>query len=102
RAIVTRELNSFPTRRSSDLTIDEFWIPIQDTYQQKKLKSVTRGSADLSKIKSGEKTENKKDDNASGTENLIARLKDILKDEVREDRKSTRLNSSHVKISYAV
>lgn len=77
-------------------TIDEFWIPIQDTYQQKKLKSVTRGSADLSKIKSGEKTEDKKDDNASGTENLIARLKDILKDEVRDVTLSERLVDSPV------
>ena len=86
--------------------IDEFWLPIQDSYQQKKLKSITRGSAELSKVKS-----DKKDDDADKadkktaaekeaardeTEKLVTALKDILKDEVKDVALSERLVDSPV------
>src|SRR5690554_6938015 len=36
------------------------------------------------------------------TESVVAKEKQVVKNEKRQDRKSTRLNSSHVRISYAV
>src|SRR5690554_1333409 len=36
------------------------------------------------------------------TEPVLAKEKQVVKNEKRQDRKSTRLNSSHVRISYAV
>ncbi|MBI1215857.1 MAG: molecular chaperone HtpG [Alphaproteobacteria bacterium] len=85
-------------------TIDEFWLPMQDSYKQKKLKSITRGSAELSKVKSGKdetteeekKTPEEKQAAQDATEKLIAALKDILKDEVKDVAVSERLVDSPV------
>src|SRR5699024_12028962 len=85
----TRTLHSFPTRRSSDLTEmmagldmkNTPWITILEENLEKPL---------------NEKT---------GDEKMIAALKRHLnrQSELKAgDRKSTRLNSSHVSISYAV
>jgi molecular chaperone HtpG len=77
-------------------TIDEFWIPMQNDFQGKKLKSVTRGSADLSNVKSDKKDVPKKDENSDLTDKLIARLKDILIGEVKDVCLSERLVDSPV------
>lgn len=69
-------------------TIDEFWIPMQADYKQKKFKSITKGAADLSKDKPAEAT--------GDTQKLIDRLKDILKDEVKDVALSERLVDSPV------
>lgn len=79
-------------------TIDEFWVPIQSDYKQKKLKSVTRGSADLSKVKSDKKPDDKPVDNnaVDQTQKLIIRLKEILGGEVKDVTISERLVDSPV------
>ena len=78
-------------------TIDEFWIPMQDSYQQKKFKSVTRGSAELSKIKSKEKPQaDKEADAGDGSAKLILRLKEVLSGEVKDVTLSERLVDSPV------
>ncbi|HYD17899.1 MAG TPA: molecular chaperone HtpG, partial [Patescibacteria group bacterium] len=77
-------------------TIDEFWLPIQAEYKQKKFKSITRGKSDLSKIK-GKEDDKPKDEAAKGeTEKLVARLKDVLKGEVKDVMVSDRLVDSPV------
>lgn len=73
-------------------TIDEFWLPMQADFDGKKFKSITRGSAELSKIKGEEKTP----DPIAGTDALLARLKEILSGEVKDVRLSERLVDSPV------
>ncbi len=80
-------------------TIDEFWIPIQMNYQQKNFKSVTRGDAELSKIKSAnvqEDTPEQKQQSIDATEKLITRMKEILIAEVKDVTLSERLVDSPV------
>jgi molecular chaperone HtpG len=79
-------------------TIDEFWLPIQADYKQKKFKSITRGSADLSKIKSKDKEETPKKDGAAkkGMESLVGRLREILAGEIKDVMLSERLVGSPV------
>lgn len=73
-------------------TIDEFWIPMQDSYKEKKLKSVTRGSADISKFEDKEKSENKDSD----VFDLVVMLKEVLQGEVKDVTISERLVDSPV------
>ena len=73
-------------------TIDEFWIPMQQDYKGKKLKSVTRGKTDL---KPDVKQEEKPDDKAA-TDRLITRLKEVLDGEVSDVTLSERLVDSPV------
>lgn len=72
--------------------IDEFWLPMQDSYKEKKLKSVTRGAADLGKFEDIEKTD-KKDSDVS---DLVLQLKDILSGEIKDVTISERLVDSPV------
>src|SRR5690606_40384662 len=75
-------LHSFPTRRSSDLTgINQL------------LKVSSEVGARTNRVESAE---NRMFDNTLQLKSMLSSITDI------EDRKSTRLNSSHVKISYAV
>src|SRR5207302_8381359 len=94
RSGVLHSLHSFPTRRSSDLArfsaIERY--SANTTCKVRRLsRPLVSGSEPLS-------TERIKDaigpTNASGIHMLSRRAE--------KDRKSTRLNSSHVKISYAV
>lgn len=78
--------------------IDEFWLPMQNDFKQKKFKSVTRGDAELSKIKKldgDDKAEDKAEDK-NATENLLARMKEILSLEVKDVQLSERLVDSPV------
>jgi molecular chaperone HtpG len=78
-------------------TIDEFWIPMQNDYKQKKFKSITRGSADLSKIKSDKQEAPPKDEKAkTGIADFLSQMKEILKDEVKDVTLSERLVGSPV------
>jgi len=78
--------------------IDEFWLPMQNDYKQKKFKSITRGDAELSKIKplDGKETPEEKPEDKDATANLIARMKDILSLEVKDVKLSERLVDSPV------
>src|SRR5690606_40360320 len=96
-----RSVCSFPTRRSSDLSTPP---PKGDVVAR----APTVGRADLSNIRTG--TENELPPPASAASPAdepppgAARGCRLVRAEqrVRLDRKSTRLNSSHVKISHAV
>src|SRR5690606_42039213 len=90
RSAPHQDLHSFPTRRSSDLTQCAVINPLLDLPDGRR---IAEGEAQLGahtlgiglgrSIKSG---------SGFGVQRLFG----------QQDRKSTRLNSSHVKISYAV
>jgi molecular chaperone HtpG len=78
--------------------IDEFWVNAVGKFQDKQLKSVTRGAADLSTIPLPE-GETKKDEDAAQPNDigaLVALLRLSLKDEVKDVRVSQRLTDSAV------
>jgi molecular chaperone HtpG len=79
--------------------VDEFWLGSVREAQGKAFKSVTRGGADLSKIK-GTDGEEKKDEAEKPAEgdlsSLIALLKLTLGDAVKDVRRSERLTDSAV------
>src|SRR5690606_41598018 len=87
--------HSFPTRRSSDLIIEE------RVFTLKRKNILREGYVIKRKASSYRKIFKFTQDifNKIPTE-LDIPQRDLA--QVREDRKSTRLNSSHVKISYAV
>ncbi|WP_416899600.1 MAG: molecular chaperone HtpG [Minwuia sp.] len=79
--------------------VDDFWISVRPAFEEKSLRSVTRGAADLSKIGGGEDAP--KDDDAEkpdATEmgTLIAGLKTALGEAVKDVRESDRLQESPV------
>ena len=78
--------------------VDEFWMPAIAQYQEKPFKSVTRGGADLAKIKpegkEGEGEEAAKTEPAADA--LIAALKLALGEHVKDVRSSERLTDSPV------
>lgn len=78
--------------------IDEFWIPMQNDYKQKKLKSVTRGSSELDMFSpaNDESVEGNGEELKRKEETLINRMKLVLDDEVKEVRISDRLVESPV------
>ena len=76
--------------------VDEFWMPSVGVYDGKPFKSVTRGGADLGKIK-GEETEKPEEKTPEGElTDLLALLKLTLSDVVKDVRKSERLTDSAV------
>jgi len=83
--------------------IDEFWIPSVGVFDGKPFKSVTRGGADLSGIKTGEgkdTSEAKGDaepaEATAGLDQLVAALKINLGEAVKDVRQSGRLTDSAV------
>ncbi len=76
--------------------IDEFWITRVGAYQGKMFKSVTRGAADLSKIKAPEGEPEKKAEDAPDAGALIALFRLALDKEVKDVRASDRLTDSAV------
>ena len=76
--------------------IDEFWIPAVETFDGKDFKSVTRGGADLDKVKAADAKADEKKPAAEGIDNLIALMKLSLKDAVKDVRLSSRLTDSAV------
>src|SRR5690606_39574950 len=90
-------LHSFPTRRSSDLDVAHAWAA------SPKRGSLGKTHIPFKVISNGQEVE------VLGTKFNISAYKEnkqtyttLTEGRVRVDRKSTRLNSSHVKISYAV
>lgn len=75
--------------------IDEFWIQAVSAFQGKSFKSVTRGGADLGKIKGEDKPEEEKAPEGELSD-LLALLKLTLADAVKDVRKSERLTDSAV------
>ena len=79
--------------------IDDFWIPALGTYKDKPFKSITRGGADLEKIKPADgetKDEAEKPAETPGIDQLIAAVKLALGDQVKDVRTSDRLTDSPV------
>ena len=79
--------------------VDEFWLPALGSFQDKPFKSVTRGSADLDKVKDEGKAESEdkaEDEPAEGLDAMIAFLRLALKDEVKDVRSTERLTDSPV------
>ncbi|WP_119679615.1 molecular chaperone HtpG [Indioceanicola profundi] len=78
--------------------IDEFWVPQVREANGKPFKSVTRGGADLSRIKGEEKDEAKPEEKTESGEvgSLVALLKTTLGDQVKDVRTTERLTDSAV------
>ncbi|HEY6335134.1 MAG TPA: molecular chaperone HtpG, partial [Alphaproteobacteria bacterium] len=81
--------------------VDEFWLGAVGSFKEKPFKSVTRGSADLAKIKGGEGSDadgGKLADGGAASEvsGLVALFKLTLKDAVKDVRASERLTDSPV------
>lgn len=76
--------------------VDDFWVPMVGAYEEKAFKSVTRGGADLSKIKGDDKDkpEDKADQSDLGP--LIAAVKLALGEKVKDVQTSDRLTDSAV------
>jgi molecular chaperone HtpG len=75
--------------------IDDFWVAAVGEYDGKKLRSVTQGGIDLSKIEGGEKKDGAAQSPADIAP-LIAVFRLALKDEVKDVRASQRLTGSAV------
>src|SRR5690606_39539752 len=94
-------LHSFPTRRSSDLQIEaEAQIDPVDKQALEEVKIAETVQQDQKELEAAEKLEEDLNSGTESTEESTKTKKEELKPS--QDRKSTRLNSSHVKISYAV
>jgi molecular chaperone HtpG len=77
--------------------VDEFWMPSVGVYKEKPFKSVTRGGADLAKIKAAEdKPDGEKPAPADHLGDLIALVKLTLGETVKDVRASERLTDSAV------
>src|SRR5690606_40893230 len=92
-----RDLHPFPTRRSSDLALNDADVPLDSVTRQAvpvtaaTYELVKQGQLDgyIVSLETSIGIVNQNPDAVSSPAGLV-------------DRKSTRLNSSHVKISYAV
>jgi len=79
--------------------VDDFWISTIGSFADKPFKSVTRGGADLGKIKgetSEPESEGKAEDEGAEVDALLAFLRLTLKDAVKDVRASERLTESPV------
>jgi molecular chaperone HtpG len=84
-------------------TVDDFWPGAVVEYQGKKFKSVTKAGQDLAKFKAETKEgEPQKEEAPAGeTDALIALLKQVLADSVKDVRPSDRLTESPVCLAVA-
>jgi molecular chaperone HtpG len=79
--------------------IDEFWIPGVGDFEEKSFQSITKGGADLSKIKKdGDSEEDSPEEAADkdGVDRLCAAFKAVLGESVQEVRSTDRLTDSAV------
>ncbi|MGE5516392.1 MAG: molecular chaperone HtpG, partial [Bacteroidota bacterium] len=78
--------------------IDEFWVPAVGEIQGKRLKAITEGDVDLSKVQGEDKADEAQPDAtpAEALDTLIAALKLNLGDKVKDVRATDRLTSSAV------
>src|SRR5690606_41310166 len=97
-----RSLHSFPTRRSSDL------VSWAETLLEQRINDIVRAeygrrtsNQAISEDRSTMMQAIREEANNIGKDQGISDI-DVRIQQITLDRKSTRLNSSHVKISYAV
>jgi len=76
--------------------VDDFWVPMLGVYESKPFKSVTRGGADLSKIKGTDKEDEADDKTTAELAPLVAAIKLALGEQVKDVRTSDRLTDSAV------
>lgn len=76
--------------------VDDFWVPMVGIYEQTPFKSVTRGGADLSKIKGEDKDESQGKADESDLGPLVAAVKLALGETVKDVQASDRLTDSAV------
>jgi molecular chaperone HtpG len=76
--------------------VDDFWVPMVGVYETRPFKSVTRGGADLSKIKGDDKEGAPDDKTAAELAPLVAAMKLALGEQVKDVRTSDRLTDSAV------
>jgi len=76
--------------------VDEFWMPSVGSFADKPFRSVTRGSADLSKIEGGVDVKQEEAPASGELAKLIALFKLTLADSVKDVRESNRLTDSAV------
>ena len=78
--------------------VDEFWVTVATTYQEKEFQSINRTDINLDEIKN-ETTQDQKESNTSTQENqqqLLDFFKNCLQDKVKEVRVSKKLTNSPV------
>ena len=78
--------------------VDEFWLPMIGAFEGNPFKSVTRGDADLSKIRAAAASDEEQTDGAAESvlDGLVVALKSALGDAVKDVRATDRLTSSAV------
>jgi len=76
--------------------VDEFWVPVVASYKEKPFKSVTRGGADLGRIKTTDEAPKPEATAEGDVANLIGLFKATLGDAVKDVRPSERLTDSAV------
>src|SRR5690606_41639618 len=91
--VYNRDIHSFPTRRSSDLSQN-------DTLADRDREAIQKEINALKESINSMASNTSYNDSLKAVEMHEAQYG--LLEGIRQDRKSTRLNSSHVKISYAV
>src|SRR5207253_9937585 len=100
RHLVRYDLHSFPTRRSSDLSL----ASLVSNRQSGKL--IDESLTSTSRVLPDTKLSELQRSTPAYTAQILARLPEPIRQKFAakmwQDRKSTRLNSSHVAISYAV
>ncbi len=79
-----------------DDPVDEFWVPEVADYQGKKFVSLTKGEVDLSRIPDEGKIETPEELWDEDLKRLLAKLKAMLGEEVKDVRPSKRLRESAV------
>src|SRR5690606_39559123 len=97
-----RHLPSFPTRRSSDLAIDADHYLLADfiLFMIAKRKALVAEASHIERA-NAERHDALEKQRAEQREQTVLDIQNVDAASYFEDRKSTRLNSSHVKISYA-
>lgn len=78
--------------------VDDFWLSVADTYEDKPLRSITRGASDLSKLGAEDKDASEAEDKPSDENlgGLIAAIKLHLGEAVKDVRTTDRLTESPV------
>jgi molecular chaperone HtpG len=79
--------------------VDDFWVNVVNEYKGKSLKSVTRADIDLDKLddaKDETKDEDKKPEDEASVQALCARIKEILGDNIKDVRTTSKLSNSAV------
>ncbi|MES2677242.1 MAG: molecular chaperone HtpG [Pseudomonadota bacterium] len=83
-------------------TVDDFWVTTTNEYKGKEFQSITRSDIDLEKIGKEKKSEDEeekeeiKDVTNSELDSLIAKIKTVLGDKVKDVKISKKLDSSPV------